>query len=208
MESIDIRSIKAKFQQPLPGLSAQLRMAPAKRREELELVDNLKNARESAVMIILFEKESVLHAVFILRSDYDGIHSGQMAFPGGKKEPEDMDSLSTAIREVKEEIGLDAQDYQVLAQLSDLYIPPSNFLIKVFVAFYPGVPVYNFSTNEVKSLIEVPLTHLADPINVEVGAFRVNTNDMIVDAPYYKINELKLWGATAMITSELLEILA
>ena len=205
---MDIQSIKAKFQQALPGLSAQLKMAPPQRKEELVKMSDLRDVRESAVMIILFPKDSELHLLFIQRSEYDGFHSGQIAFPGGKREKDDSDFLMTAARETQEEVGIDGSRLEVLGQLSDLYIPPSNFLIKPYVAYHPGKPEYVINPKEVQSVLEIGLSELTNPHSKSVGDFYVSSTQGMIQAPYYSVQGVKIWGATAMILSELLELIA
>jgi 8-oxo-dGTP pyrophosphatase MutT (NUDIX family) len=208
MQAFNLQKLLSRLEQPLPGRTAQLKMAPAQRREELERIINLKNAKESAVLIILFEKELELHTLFIHRSEYDGTHSGQIAFPGGKKDTSDKDLVITALRETHEELGIQPSKFQILGPLTELYIPPSNFLIKPFVAYHTGKPHYEINPQEVQSVIEVKMSDLENLHHRTSSEFYVSGSQTPITAPCFQVQGFKIWGATAMIVSELLEILA
>ena len=128
--------IRQKLSQPLPGLSSHLKLAPPERAKEIAgYLANRQNAKQSAVMILLFNENNRTKVILIRRSFYVGIHAGQIAFPGGRYEETDPSIEHTALREIEEEIGIGADKIEVLGRLSDIYVPPSNFLISVFVGF-------------------------------------------------------------------------
>lgn len=190
----------------LPGLEAQIKMAPVFRSEELKLHTNRKLAIKSSVLILLFSEDGILKTCLIQRPKYDGIHSGQIGFPGGKAEPDDFSYIHTALREAKEEIGVDPGIY-ILGSLTELFIPPSNFIVKPVVAYSGIKPKFIIDSYEVEELIIVKIDDLLRPDIVKPGSFVVDENKTI-EAPCYHINGNKrIWGATAMILSELITVL-
>ena len=200
--------IKQKFRQPLPGLSSHVKMAPATRSLELAAwKDKIQLAKKSAVLILLFPDNGQIKTVLIKRSEYEGVHSGQMAFPGGKREKTDRDFEATALRETAEEIGVQPHEIEIIAQLSDLFVPPSNFLIKVFVGLCDQKPDYVLDKKEVQAVVEVALSDLFDEQNRLEKEFFAGALNLKITAPYYKVNNVEIWGATAMIISELLDVL-
>jgi 8-oxo-dGTP pyrophosphatase MutT (NUDIX family) len=200
--------LKQIFSEELPGLKSHLKMAPEHREVELlAMKDNEYNPRLSAVLIIFFLEDNRLKMVFIRRSEYVGIHSGQIAFPGGRYEDTDIDFRFTALREVEEEIGIKADSIEILGQLSDLYVPPSNFLMKVFVGYTNERPEYIIDTREVKEVLEFALDDFWAADVVKMKDFKAHNIDRIIKAPYYDINGAIIWGATAMVLTELLDML-
>jgi 8-oxo-dGTP pyrophosphatase MutT (NUDIX family) len=159
----------------------------------------------SSVVLLCFPKFDALHLLFIRRSKYNGVHSGQIAFPGGRFDAAagDADIRDTAIRETFEETAVVLQKERILASLSSLYVPPSNFLIQPFVYLLDDEPNAIPAPREVEEIIEVPLDFLLNASCVGRSAF--DTIYGTVTAPCYIIDELtKIWGATAIILSEFL----
>ena len=148
--------LKQKFKLPLPGISSHLKMSPASRAQELLRIND--NARKSAVLILFFQDEDELKMVVIRRSVYVGIHSGQIAFPGGRYEEEDGNVRTTALREIEEEIGIPENKIEIIGRLSDIYVPPSNFIISIFVGYLADKPVYKIDEREVDEVIEIPFS--------------------------------------------------
>ena len=205
---LPIEELKQKLQQPLPGVTSHLKMAPRQRTNEYSGFNGLKSlARKSAVLIILFPENGLLKTVFIKRSVYDGVHSGQISFPGGKYENTDKTFEGTALRETKEEIGVDGDKIEIIGQLTDFYIPPSNFLVKVFVGYCIHKPAFITDKKEVQSVVEVNLDDFYDPGNISEKEFYSTSRKLKIVAPCYLINDVEIWGATAMIVAELLDIL-
>ncbi len=162
--------------------------------------------RKSAVLVLFYPYEGVVYLPLILRPTYDGVHSGQVAFPGGRYERSDETLIRTAMREAQEEIGLRLTDVKVEGVLTELFIPPSNFLVLPVVAHIPYRPDMFPDPREVEKVLEVPLRQLAD--RTIVGSSEIKVADRIIDAPHYLIQNHKVWGATAMMISELLEVLS
>ncbi|MEE4197476.1 MAG: CoA pyrophosphatase [Bacteroidales bacterium] len=192
--------LKEEFKRELPGEIAQEKMAPKVRRH----FQSSAKRRNAGVLILLFPKNNQLCTVCIKRTEYDGAHSGQISFPGGKFEPGDGDLEQTALRESMEEIGINPKQVNILGQLTPLHIPVSNFYVVPFVGFYPKVPEFIRDPNEVEKIVEIPLVDLMNPKNCTQQEFHYG--DHAFTAPIYKSKELVIWGATAMIMSEFLEV--
>lgn len=201
-----IEFLKQRLQLPLPGLEAQNKMA-ARVRELPSVIPD--TAKLSAVMGLLFPKNERLNLLLIKRVDDGKPHSGQISFPGGRKDASDVSLQHTALRETFEEVGIDAGKIDVLGKLTSLYIPVSYSLVHPFLGFMPEQPEYILSTNEVQYILEVPLDEFFAPekkivTHITPAAFP----NITLKAPAYKWDDEHLvWGATAMIISELETIL-
>ncbi|QHI39081.1 putative Nudix hydrolase NudL [Kordia antarctica] len=194
---------------PLPGISSQLKMAPAMRQKELEKMrDRMQNARKSAVMALFYpnsDHETML--VLILRKTYKGVHSNQVGFPGGQMDPEDINFTATALRETEEEVGVDRTTIEVIREITATYIPPSNFTVKPFIGILHKTPIFIPQPSEVEATIEVSLKDLlADGsiIERELSTSYATT----VNVPAFYLNEHVVWGATAMMLSEVKDIIS
>jgi len=187
-------------EETLPGVKSQLKMAPA---EKLFDKPNI-GYKKAAVLILLYYKNQQLSTVLIKRNKYPGVHSGQISFPGGQKEKEDKTLVYTAIRETQEEIGVNLQKIKILGTLTPLYIYVSNFDVLPVVGFLDGIPNFNPDKNEVDSIIEVKIKDFL--IEKNVGQFTFNRVGQKIKAPCYVVGNQRIWGATAMIISELAEI--
>jgi len=170
-----IDKLKIRLQQPLPGLTAHSVMA-SETRLKLKMPSPNERTRESAVLILFYPSDNQVFIPLILRPQYDGVHGGQMAFPGGRAEKEDEHLERTALREAQEEIGVRVSDITVLGKLTKLFIAHSNFYVQPVVGF---------------------MTHKPD--------FYPDPRE--VDTPFYEILNTTVWGATAMMVSELLMII-
>lgn len=200
-----VSSIQQALSQPLPGMDAQFRMANIDR--PILSIDEIlnKNPRFAAVQILMFPKEETLNFIMIERQDYDGTHSGQMAFPGGKKELDDKDLVHTAIRETFEEIGWNIEATQVLGGLSPVYIPVSHFLVYPYVSFVEEKQLFDKDPREVKQIWEFPLYSILNNSNKIKHSFFYKNTDYTT--PAYLIDHKIIWGASAMMLSELEEII-
>ena len=138
------------------------------------------------------------------RASYNGTHSSQISFPGGKKDSDDLNLEATALRETEEEVGIDRMAIEILRPLTKTYIPPSNFWVSPFLGFIKTTPI--FKTNEeVDFLIEVPLSDLLDKRSLSLE--NLSTSYMKnIDVPCFKLNNYVVWGATAMILSEIKDL--
>jgi len=199
-----LSDLKKQFIGPFPGERAQLSMSP----EIRDYMNNLKKktlVKKAGVAIIIFQKEGVLYTVFIKRPKYDGPHSAQISFPGGKLDYVDNNLIQTAIRETQEEVGIKADDLLFISSLSPLYIPISNILVQPVVFFLPYQPVYCISTREVDHVIEIDFKTLFDDNSVKEKTLQIG--EINFNTPYYDVYDNHIWGATAMVVAELKEIM-
>lgn len=203
MTDIRIEDLRTALLRPLPGRPAQELMAPSLRPEGKTTYDGFQ-LRASGVLILLFPGMKGLSTVFIERSQW-GPHGGQISLPGGKKEEQDPDIVYTALRETSEEIGIAASGIEIIGLLTTLFVPHSNYLIHPVIGYLSFQPVFKPDLHEVESIILVGLPELFDPVNRKTMIIRRPGAD--ITAPYYDAGGHNVWGATAMIISELEVIL-
>ena len=196
--------LQKRLKKPLPGESAHQKMASAAR-YRLGIKPN-ERTRRSAVLICFYPYQNSIYLPLILRPQYDGVHAGQMAFPGGRMERIDENLTRTALREAQEEVGIRVSDVKVLGLLTELFIPPSNFYVQPVVGVLPYRPDFYPDPREVEAVVEVDLERLLD--ETIVGDSKIEVRGITVDAPFYQIQEYRVWGATAMMISELLVVLS
>ena len=191
----------------LPAAEAHYKMAPLERIESMKNLNiQTKNPKIAAVMMLFYPKNGRTHLVLIVRNSYEGVHSAQIAFPGGKFEPKDFVFENTALRETYEEIGIHPDSMEILRPFTHLYIQPSNFLVYPFLGICKEEIFFIPDTNEVAEIIELPLSiFLGDDVIVSVNISTSYANNIMV--PAFKIGEHIVWGATAMMLSELKEVL-
>ncbi|GAB4023910.1 CoA pyrophosphatase [Spirosoma koreense] len=197
-------NLRLRLQKPLPGEVAHQKMASTAR-YRLGIKPN-ERTRRSAVLICFYPYQHSIFLPLILRPQYDGVHAGQMAFPGGRMERIDENLTRTALREAQEEVGIRVSDVKVLGLLTELFIPPSNFYVQPVVGMLPYRPDFYPDPREVEAVVEVDLTRLLD--ETIVGDTQINVRGTTIDAPFYQIEQYRVWGATAMMISELLMVLA
>jgi len=198
-----ISIIKAELRKPLPGREQQYRMAPEFR--GISPTSSSK-AKKAAVMICIFPGPDDLQIVLFKRSDYDGPHGGQVSFPGGVFEETDMNLADTAVRETKEEIGLDCDNSSILGALTPLTIPVSNMSVQPYVGFYNGNPVFTIEKREVDFLIITTIAELLDPSCICKEKWMLHGKEL--DVPFYSVSGNVIWGATAMILCEFLAVIS
>jgi 8-oxo-dGTP pyrophosphatase MutT (NUDIX family) len=202
-----LRQLRHDLNAALPGRLAQNQMAPQPRRERTgrETYDSLRQEpRRGGVLALIYPQVDRLFLPLILRPTYSGVHSGQVGFPGGGHDELDTDLTATALRETYEEIGVHASEVTVLGQITSLYIYASNYLVQPTVAWIDYRPEFRPDPYEVAQLIEAPLLDLLDPRNRQVETWDLRGH--IADVPFYAIQGHTIWGATAMILSELLAL--
>ena len=194
-------------QAPLSGEVSHQKMMPLERKKLLEKM-NLKNniPREAAVTMLFYPKNNETHLVLIVRNSYNGIHSAQIAFPGGKIEPEDIDFRATALRETEEEIGVNRNKIEIVKAFSPVFIPPSNFMVYPFLGICTEEIQFVPDPIEVAAIIELSLNVFRDNAIFTVENL-VTSYASFIEVPAFKIDEHIVWGATAMMLSELRDVL-
>ncbi|WP_430936358.1 NUDIX hydrolase [Saccharicrinis sp. 156] len=199
-----IHKLTERLKEDLPGACAQNKMSPSVRFTG-KVIPNTNKTRESSVLILFYLKDNTLYIPFIQRSRYDGPHSGQISLPGGKFEPQDKNLLETALRETWEEIGVRPDKMQILGNLTSTYIPNSNYNVTPYIAYLPEEPNFILDSFEVANIIEAQVAQLIAPETIDLFVKKVN--GVQVEAPFFNINNHQIWGATAMIISELKELI-
>ncbi len=200
------QSLRNSLKQPLPGsLAHQAALPPNRKSTDLSALKQ-DEIRKAAVLVLIENDNSQPKVVLILRSTYNGTHSGQVSFPGGKSEKEDSDFLDTALRETEEEIGINRADLEVLGALSPVYIPPSNFLVYPFVALSNKVLEKLPEEKEVAKIFTIALNQLFASETLRETEIKYGSGQK-VKVPAFNIAGLKIWGATAMMLAELKHLL-
>ncbi len=189
----------------LPGLEAQLSMAPSTRIDELKRMIQTGEPKQSAVLVLFYPMDGKIKLVFIKRPKDNSIHSGQIAFPGGRVEEDDQSFDDTALREAKEEVNIDPGKVKVVGALSKLHIPPSNYDVYPIVGYAKNRPDFK-GNDEVDKILEVELNHLLDPKTKTTKTIHHRLGKL-VDIPCYYIQGEIIWGATAMMLGELLAVI-
>ncbi len=204
MNAFAIR-LKDEILKGLPGTEVQWQMSSRDRSlMNLPLFPG-EDARVAAVLILLYPDNGSIHTVFMQRPEYEGIHGGQISFPGGKKEPEDESIIQTALREAWEETGVDPVKINVLGTLTPLFIPVSNMLVTPVVGWINQKPIFNHKTEEVSFLINAELKRFLDNSIVKSKPFEIR--GQIVTIKFFDYDGNTIWGATAMILQELLALI-
>lgn len=199
-----IQQLYVDLQQPLPGREAQYRMAPQPRAGAYPYDQPPAEARRGGVLVLFYPHNAQPYLPLILRPTYEGVHSGQVGLPGGGQDPDDQDIVATALREAQEEVGVEPGALTVLGQLSSLYVFASNYLVQPTVAWMAARPHFVIDPYEVAQLIEMPLAALLDPANTHQERWQLRGRT--ADVPFYRVQEQTIWGATAMMLSELLTL--
>ncbi len=161
--------------------------------------------RRAAVLIPLFKKDGEYHILFTRRTDKVQTHKGQISFPGGRKDPKDKDLLATALREAREEMGIEEKDVQILGELDDICTVASDFCVSPFVGLLPYPYPYKINRDEIEEVIEAPLSGLLDHRRFRQELFERDGRSFPVY--FYQHRDHIIWGATARILKQLLDLL-
>lgn len=184
---------------------AHAKMAPLERvsfLKEMNYID--KNPRHAAVLMLFYPKQNETHLALIVRNTYPGVHSSQIGFPGGKVEEEDKDLQETALRETHEEVGVSPDKVEIIKPFSKIYIPPSNFLVSPFMGISHQELEFIPDLDEVKRVLEFPLSLFLDE-NTITKAKMTTSYATDIEVPAFMVEKYIVWGATAMMMSELKE---
>lgn len=201
-----INELSIALKQPLPGVPSHQKMANANR--IMQPPDTLK-VRNASVMILFYRANNEWYIPLIQRQDNNpnDKHGGQISLPGGKYENSDTSFAHTAVREAEEEIGIIGTEVELLGQLTNLYVPVSNFLVRPFVGHLSEMPTFQKQLTEVKAILEVPFSTLQDETIIKKTNLTLPQGIRLKNVPHFEINGHIVWGATAMILSELLDVL-
>jgi 8-oxo-dGTP pyrophosphatase MutT (NUDIX family) len=198
--------LKNGLKKPLPGQLAQKTMSPLPIDPRRFNFNFSESPRVGAVLILIYPDDDQAFFPLIKRPVYSGVHSGQIAFPGGKMEPDDMDISHTAVREAWEEVGVLPKDVKLLGQISDLFVPASNFLVSPIIGYVERKPEFVPEIKEVDRIIETPLKQLLDLETRKQKILEIGGRFKL-DTPYFDISNEIVWGATAMILEEFIQVL-
>lgn len=198
-----IDTLEKRLREPLPGIVSHRKyMHLSRLKHSLQVPDNVKS---SAVLILLYPWMSHTYFPLILRPPYDGKHGGQMALPGGKAEPSDKNLIGTALREAQEEIGIKAIDVTVLGELTDIYIPVSNYIVRPVIGYMDYKPEFYPDVREVERIYH---TDIEDIIRGgEIINREITIGNQQVTVPGFEVQDSWVWGATSLILSEFSDVL-
>ena len=195
--------LRHRLAEALPGLEAHLVMSP-RPRAGWQPAHVPEGSRAAAALLLLYPHGGEVHLLLTVRASSLPHHSGQVSLPGGAVEAGEGVEAA-ALREAAEEVGLDPGGVEVVGQLSPLHIPVSGFVLNPVVAVSRERPATRPAAHEVARIVEVPLTHLADPLALRL---RLRMHDgRAYEVPYFAVDGEQLWGATAMVVGELLWVL-
>ena len=207
-----IDRIKANLEGELPGVSTWAKMAVKSIKDEkdnLQILndwlsnENLNALKDAAILIIMFEKDDEICFPMIKRPDNVKNHPGQIALPGGAKEKEE--SLEeTALREAQEEIGINPDTIEIIGKLTPIPVPVSGYLVQTYVGIMDEEPEWKLSKEEVADFFILKLSELLDSDTGNYETWELRGFEAKV--PIFKVNELKIWGATASVLSEFIEL--
>ena len=190
----------------LGGFSSHAKMIPKERNILKKIELEAAKPRKAAVLALFYpDEKNLTNFLLILRASYDGTHSSQISFPGGKFELSDVHLETTALRETFEEVGINIENIKIKRQLTNTYIPPSNFLVSPFLGYSNSRPSFQIN-HEVENLLEVKLTDLLNENSV--GSKNLSTSYLKnIDVPCFILNKNVVGGATAMMLSEIKDLI-
>ncbi len=192
---------------PLPGEEAHYKMTPKVRINELKSIDvDAKKPKKAGVLSLFYPSEDyTAHLLLTLRKSYKGVHANQISFPGGKIERTDASLLDTALRETQEEVGVNPNLVTIIKPLTQVYIPPSNFKVQPYIGVAKTTLSFTKQEEEVAELVQVPVVNFLDDQAVFYQTLSTSYAKNI-KVPAFNLNGYTVWGATAMMLSEVKEL--
>lgn len=203
----DLATLRERLGGPLPGHEEVMLMSGYRRPDLASVMDQVPPPRRSAVLVLLHPLADELHTLLMVRPAYEGVHSGQVAFPGGHHEPGDADDAATALREFREETGADVAGFTVVRNMTPVYIPPSRALVTPVIAYADALGTLRPDPREVAALIHTPVAHLLRDDILKRTNLYVQAAGRELDVPYWDVQGHVVWGATALMIAELREML-
>ena len=205
-----IHTLRRQLNGPLPGREAQYKMAFAHRVEELRnRLQPPENARTACVLLSLWEEQGIWHTALIRRTENPrDRHSGQISFPGGRHDEGDESFAHTALREANEEVGIQPSKVEIMGELTELYIPVSNFIVRPFVGLLSEAPAFQLQAGEVEQVFAPTIAHFQAPSTRSTADVMVGGQMLVRSVPCFMVADRPVWGATAMILSEFLEMIS
>ena len=192
------------FQRELPGELAHQEFLPMRGSSKAAIANGAPHKKAAVAIVLFINQSGKLATIVTQRQVYEGNHSGQISFPGGKYEEQDRALVQTAIRECKEEIGIDCGSFIHLGELSQVYIPVSEFLIHPHV-FFSNNKVFEYQPNEreVALIQELDLHELFHPSSRSLEDVFISQHQQLKNIPHFNQGNMKIWGATALLLNEL-----
>ncbi len=208
MDDHQIEQLRARLTGPLPGRTAQYRMASMRRVEELGFSPvPPDDAKVACVLNLLHWEQGAWHTLLIQRSQNPrDRHSGQVSFPGGRYEPNDGELVNVALREAWEEVGVEPMQVEILGRLTELYVPVSNFVVHPFIGLLKGTATFLPQPGEVEQILTPPVDVFTRAENLKRTDLNLSEGITLKNVPYFDLDGRMVWGATAMIMSEFLEL--
>jgi 8-oxo-dGTP pyrophosphatase MutT (NUDIX family) len=202
-----IEDLQTRWERGLPGRDFQYQMANDTR-QIFKIRSAAADARKACVMALLIPNtENDWQIVLIERAKIEGDrHSGQISFPGGQLDADDASLADCALRELWEEVGVPKNKVTLIGQMTDLYIPVSNFQVFPFLGFCAEPVEFNPQVTEVQGILTPSIKHFLDKSNKKYKDIRINETVILQNVPYFDVEGRVVWGATAMMLSELAEL--
>lgn len=201
-----LKNIEVLKNTQLPGIEAQFKLAPKMRLEYNAKRIEANNPKIAAVLALFYPNDkNTVSLLFTKRAKYNGTHSGQVSFPGGKVEKSDLNLKETALRETFEEVGVLQEKIDIVREITEVYIPPSNFSVTPYIGLLNNKPLFKVNS-EVAKIIEIPFSDLLD--DSRLASISITNSYMKeTSVPCFNFDGSIIWGATAMILSEIKELL-
>lgn len=198
--------LKENLKKGLPGFKAHQSMSPIDRPIKGMPNFNIENYRKSAVLICCYPHQNEVYTALIKRKAYEGVHSAQFGFPGGRYEEQDIHLKQTALREAEEEVNIISTEVNIISCLTEICIPVSNFIVYPFLSTTQNRPNFIPDKTEVDFILELPINEIVNTQNITTSKVKMD-NGLKAEVPCFKFNEHIVWGATALMLAEFKELL-